>query len=283
MLEPLEPLSITGVDTFTTGDTFAADPTTFEWDIKAFGTVDSTNCIVKQYLSAGTGEGLCATALQQSGGYGRQGRTWTSPVGGLYTSLALRPFARGVSMENAPSLSLVISIALHRALSAFTCGKTLSIKWPNDVLCNGGKVAGISLEAISGGVCVGIGINVFQNNGLSKIPGKYSLSFISEEVVDNNLTQAQRSFMVQVLQAVLQEIRQSYLMWCKRGFAAFVDQYQAHMAFVGSYASLETLDGSVFVEGRIEGVDAQGNLLIKSGQGSIVSASSGEVHVRRLN
>ena len=41
--------------------------------------------------------------------------------------------------------------------------------------------------------------------------------------------------------------------------------------------------GSVFVEGRIEGVDAQGNLLIKSGQGSIVAASSGEVHVRRLN
>ena len=187
MLEPLEPLSITGVDTFTTSDTFAADPTTFEWDIKAFGTVDSTNRIVKQYLSAGAGEGLCATALQQSGGYGRQGRTWASPVGGLYTSLALRPFVRGVSIENTPSLSLVISIALHRALSAFTCGKTLSIKWPNDVLCNGGKVAGISLEAISGGVCVGIGINVFQNNGLSKIPGKYSLSLLVKSLLITTL------------------------------------------------------------------------------------------------
>lgn len=283
MLEPLEPLSISGVDTFTASDAFAADPATFEWDIETFGTVDSTNRIVKQSLSAGASEGLCATALQQSGGYGRQGRTWASPVGGLYTSLALRPFVRGVSIENTPSLSLVISIALHRALSAFTCGKTLSIKWPNDVLCNDGKVAGISLEAISGGVCVGIGINVFRNNGLSKIPGKYSLSFISEEPVDGNLTQTQRTFMTQILQAVLQEIRQSYLMWCKQGFAVFVDEYQTNMAFVGSYASLETLDGSVFVEGRIEGVDAQGNLLVKTDQGSIIAASSGEVHVRRLN
>lgn len=283
MLEPLEPLSISDVDTFTASDAFAADPATFEWDIEAFGTVDSTNRIVKQSLSAGASEGLCVTALQQSGGYGRQGRTWASPVGGLYTSLALRPFVRGVSIENTPSLSLVISIALHRALSAFTCGKTLSIKWPNDVLCNDGKVAGISLEAISGGVCVGIGINVFRNNGLSKISGKYSLSFISEEPVDGNLTQTQRAFMTQILQAVLQEIRQSYLMWCKQGFAAFVDEYQTNMAFVGSYASLEALDGSVFVEGRIEGVDAQGNLLVKTDQGSIIAASSGEVHVRRLN
>ena len=69
------------------------------WCIQSYGCVDSTNRIIKDALTQGSGEGLCAVALKQSGGYGRQGRLWESPLGGLYTSFALTPSHHGVSLD----------------------------------------------------------------------------------------------------------------------------------------------------------------------------------------
>ena len=153
------------------------------WRVQAYGCVDSTNRIIKQALGEGEPEGLCATALQQKGGYGRQGRAWESPVGGLYTSFALRP---SVSFQQMPLLSLVASLAVVHALSGKCEEGELAIKWPNDVLYRGGKIAGISLEAVAGGICIGVGINVFPQKDVFSEPGKhelgkYKLSYVCEE------------------------------------------------------------------------------------------------------
>lgn len=323
------------------------------WRIKSYGCVESTNLFIKDALAQGTEEGLCVVALQQSGGYGRQGHAWKSPLGGLYTSFALYPLRRGVTLDKLPLLSLVMSVALRRALRYFCDDSQLAIKWPNDVLFKGGKIAGISLEAVSGGVCVGIGINVFsfqdcaadalgkyrpsyvwdaQTNSVEGIqldlqpdlqPGDsakgFQPSFQPVDRVDDHqagfqeadsaeslqsgdaqndgsiqsckqnaqdqptdLNSSQRSLMVQLLMRMLYEVQQCYEVWCKKGFEEFLDEYRAHMAFVGDGATLEALDGSVFAEGTIIGVDGEGKLLIKTASGQSVAAHSGEVHVRTL-
>lgn len=129
------------------------------WDLHAYACVRSTNELVKEALRQGVPEGYCATALVQEGGYGRQGRAWASPLGGVYTSFALRP---NVPPHALPTLSLVASLAVADALEQVCPSCNLLIKWPNDVLCPQGKLAGISLEALAGGVCVGVGINVYE-------------------------------------------------------------------------------------------------------------------------
>ena len=97
-----------------------------------------------------------------------------------------------------------------------------------------------------------------------------------------DLNSSQRSLMVQLLMRMLYEVQQCYEVWCEKGFEEFLDEYRAHMAFVGDGATLEALDGSVFAEGRIIGVDGEGKLLIRTASGQSVAAHSGEVHVRTL-
>ena len=183
------------------------DKTNFDtsfWRIQSYGCVDSTNRIIKDALAQGSGEGLCAVALQQSGGYGRQGRLWESPLGGLYTSFALVPAHRGVSLDRLPLVSLVMSIVLRRALGKYCDASKLAIKWPNDLLFDGGKVAGISLEATAGGVCVGIGINVFApQDAVSKSIGKYSLSYLGNELIclsseENDITVEEKLSLIHI-------------------------------------------------------------------------------------
>lgn len=246
------------------------------WDVHFYECVDSTNRRVKEALAEGAAEGLCVTALQQKGGYGRQGRTWASPLGGSYTSFALRPKA---PLEQVPLLSLVASLAVYRTLERCRGKRGLAIKWPNDVLCNGGKIAGISLEATAGGVCLGIGLNVFPSPDAQVVPGKYSLSYIYDGVVSDWLSAEQAALMADLHSVLLEEVRSCYTQWCAEGFAPFLEDYRSSMAFLERYAALETIDGKPFVEGTIKGIDEEGRLLVLSNDGAMHAVASGEVHV----
>lgn len=109
-------------------------PSGFPFRIALHEEVASTNDEVKRALEAGEPEGLVVRALRQVSGYGRQGRSWTSPEGGLYCSLLLRP---QVAPRELPTLSLVVGMAVRRALVALAGARAeeaVRIKWPNDVV-----------------------------------------------------------------------------------------------------------------------------------------------------
>ena len=248
------------------------------WDVHAFGCVQSTNEVVKVALREGATEGFCATALQQSGGYGRQGRTWVSPQGGLYTSFALRP---NLPPAQLPTLSLVISLACADALEQACPRLHPLIKWPNDVLCEQGKLVGISLEALAGGVCVGVGVNLFQPQSAQSISGKYRQAYAFKGVAEPGLSEDQRMCATRVLELMLQEVQRRYLIWCSEGFTAFYDEYSRRFAYRGKRATLSSVDGSTCIEGEIQGVDAQGRILVNN-NGDIVPMASGEVHITAL-
>ena len=189
----------------------------FFWDLHAYACVRSTNELVKEALRQGAPEGYCATALEQEGGYGRQGRVWTSPLGGVYTSFALRP---NVPPQMLPTLSLVASLAVADALEQVRPSCNPLIKWPNDVLCPQGKLAGISLEALAGGVCVGVGVNVYEPFAKREVEGKYSLAYLQDGVVEAGLSAEQRSIMTQLVESMLGAMESRYGRWLQEGFSA---------------------------------------------------------------
>lgn len=246
------------------------------WDVHAFGSVGSTNEVVKTALRRGVAEGFCATALEQTGGYGRQGRAWVSPVGGLYTSFALRP---QVAPQALPTLSLVVSLAVADALEKVQSHRHALIKWPNDVLCTEGKLAGISLEALAGGVCVGVGINVYRPAEQQKVQGKYRSAYLMDGTAQQALSSEQCSVMTQLVQQMLAAVEERYRLWCNQGFSAFIEEYSHRFAYRNKRATLALIDGTETIEGIIRGVDGAGRLLVETTAGSLVPMSSGEVHV----
>jgi BirA family biotin operon repressor/biotin-[acetyl-CoA-carboxylase] ligase len=106
--------------------------------------VVSTNDLAHRLAEAGAPEGQVVWADEQTGGRGRHGRAWTSPPGNLYASVLLRP---SCAMADATQLSLVAALALAEALESLgPAGVGPRLKWPNDVLIDGAKVAGLLLE-----------------------------------------------------------------------------------------------------------------------------------------
>ena len=102
--------------------------------LQVLESVGSTNEVIKRAIENGEPEGLAIRAYCQTGGYGRQGRTWKSPRGGMYESILLRP---KVDMRELPTLALVVALAVRRALAGLVArneARRISIKWPNDVV-----------------------------------------------------------------------------------------------------------------------------------------------------
>lgn len=131
--------------------------------IAAHDTLGSTNDEAASAARAGDPGGLWVVARSQTGGRGRGGRHWVSPPGNLYASLLLR---EPCPPALAPQLGFVAGVALHAAVSrvSATAPARLALKWPNDLLLDGAKVAGILVEGSSGGgqgyVVIGIGVNI---------------------------------------------------------------------------------------------------------------------------
>jgi len=133
-------------------------------DLRVLAEADSTNDVVMEAGQQGEPEGLAVLADRQMRGRGRAGRSWASPPGvGIYTSILLRPRLKPAECARIP---LLVGLAVAEAIEAVT-GCSPALKWPNDLLLDKRKVAGVLMEMASRGtevshLCVGIGINVLH-------------------------------------------------------------------------------------------------------------------------
>jgi BirA family transcriptional regulator, biotin operon repressor / biotin---[acetyl-CoA-carboxylase] ligase len=132
--------------------------------LRALERVASTNDEARRLAEDGAPAGLVVVAREQTRGRGRYGRSWTSPPGNLYASVLLRP---DCTLAASAQLSLVAGLALGEALAGLgPPDLAIALKWPNDVLVNGAKTAGILLESAArtdgraGWVIVGSGVNI---------------------------------------------------------------------------------------------------------------------------
>ncbi len=136
------------------------------YQLLAYDTIGSTSDEAKRLARDGAREGLIVTAKTQTAGRGRRGRVWVSPPGNLHMSLVLRPNCRAAV---AAQLGFVAALGMAEALGAMAPRVPVACKWPNDLLANGKKVAGILLETeMTAGdqpdfVVLGIGVNLLTS------------------------------------------------------------------------------------------------------------------------
>ena len=134
--------------------------------------LDSTNAQALLLSQRGEHGPLWIVAERQTAGRGRRGRAWVSQSGNLFASLLLTAVA---SSERQPQLSLVAALALHDAVAevAPSLKPLIAIKWPNDLLLRGKKIAGILIEAAggeNGAVAIGIGVNCASHPASTDYP-----------------------------------------------------------------------------------------------------------------
>ena len=125
-----------------------------------YDSLGSTNAEAGDLFIAGEAAPFWVRADEQTAGRGRRGRDWNSPKGNFYATAC---YGFDGSAQDAAKLSFVAAIATANALSAYTLTATPSLKWPNDVLLSGRKVAGLLLEARPGRVLIGIGVNLVSH------------------------------------------------------------------------------------------------------------------------
>ncbi len=232
-------------------------------------------CRSTQELLRGAGlpEGAVAASDHQTAGRGRTGRTWHDVAGrSLLLSVLLRPPPESPPL---PELSLVAAIAVADALAdAVATGATrddtatrlldTAVKWPNDVLVAGGKAAGILLEAASGEVVCGIGVNVNQTP--SELPQHTRLAATSL------LAATGRSHPRPPLLAdLLARLEDRYASWLRDGLAALLPALERRDALRGRRLRA----GDVYGTGA--GIAPDGRLLVRTPSGDVAAVESGEV------
>ena len=226
----------------------------------AFEEVTSTMDVAHQLVRQGTPEGTCVWTTRQRQGRGRFGRTWESPEGGAYFSVILKP-AR--SAEEIPQLSLVAGLSAAEAIRELT-RLSPSIRWPNDLLLEGQKVAGILIEAKDGAVVVGVGMNVTtQPTALPETAT--SLAACGAACDPYTLTaEACRRF------------EGWYDSWRTEGFAPIREALRPWLSHLGEVVRV-TLGTTHPVEGQAVDVDETGRLLLRLESGAIRPCEVGEV------
>jgi BirA family transcriptional regulator, biotin operon repressor / biotin---[acetyl-CoA-carboxylase] ligase len=167
------------------------------WRAEVFNTLGSTQDYIIEHAKAGAQEGLIVRAKQQTKGRGRHGRVWEHGEGNLYTSFLLRPLCKASELGQ---ISLLMGMSLHQTIqSAIPPEVTprIILKWPNDILIDGKKCAGILMESHigqSGSVewlCIGFGVNVcFAPLDTACHLGQYSKEPLSTDVFQNSVIEA---------------------------------------------------------------------------------------------
>jgi len=148
-----------------------------------YGSLGSTNVEAENLFEAGEATPFWVRADQQTAGRGRRGRAWSSPLGNFYGTACYK--FEGTP-DQAAKLSFVAAIAVANALSTYTVSDQPSLKWPNDVLMDGRKIAGLLLEAKAGFVLIGIGVNLVSHPDGGNIPATHLLEHIDLSALERD-------------------------------------------------------------------------------------------------
>jgi BirA family biotin operon repressor/biotin-[acetyl-CoA-carboxylase] ligase len=236
-----------------------------------FYTVDSTNAFAARLIAHGrrVPDGTVVLAETQTAGRGRMGRSWHSePESGLYFSLVLRP---RIPPTIAALLTLGCAVALHHAIE-HTTGVDVDIKWPNDLLAGGKKIAGILAEIQAEvdrvhTLILGVGLNVNH----AELPPDLSERATSLRVASHRLQSRLEIFLgfLEQFETLLDNFIQS-------GPATIIEDWSRHSSFA-SGRHLKIDDGFRTVEGVTKGLNALGALRLETRDGKIEEVYSGDV------
>ncbi len=221
-----------------------------------YDAVESTNDTMKELLSPDLLEGLVVWADRQAAGKGRHGRAWASPLGGLYLSILLKP-----KETHAQVLGLLAGMPVTKALRHF--GVFAGVKWPNDAVFQGRKIAGVLSEGVYRGdayhVVVGIGVNT--NVDVERLPPDVQGKATS-------LRREVRMFVAneEFLDYFLDQFDDLYSRYRNTPLNLMLKEYRGACTTVGKRVSVDTGKGTV--TGRAMDISPQGALVVLDDQGT---------------
>lgn len=238
-----------------------------------FDQTTSTNAIALQWADEGAPDCSLVVADEQTAGRGRMGSKWFTPPGSaLAISLILHPTAD--EQVHPSRITGLLAVSLAESLRAR--GLNPQIKWPNDVLLNGCKVAGILVESSWTGdkldaLVLGMGVNVLKES----VPPKEDLLFPATSLEDALGRPVNRV-------ELLKDILTSLLAWRpKLGSGGFLKAWEQDLAFRGQHVRVG--EGSEEdIKGELLGLEADGSLLLRDECGKSVTVRFGDVHLRPM-
>jgi BirA family transcriptional regulator, biotin operon repressor / biotin---[acetyl-CoA-carboxylase] ligase len=243
-------------------------------DIRVFEQTTSTNDVIEKLARDGVKEGAVVFAESQTRGRGRLGRKWLSPAKkGLWFSVLLRPGGRP---EAATRLTVASATALRRAIQVQT-GLKPEIKWPNDILVHGKKVAGIltelnaELDQIKY-VILGIGVDV--NMSSTDFPAELRKSATSLKLeLGRSVSRANLAV------SILRELDNDYARILGGAFASLAEEWAVHCTTLGHEILLR--GGDRQIRGRAESLGEDGALLLRTEHGHLERVVAGDVTLEK--
>jgi BirA family transcriptional regulator, biotin operon repressor / biotin---[acetyl-CoA-carboxylase] ligase len=233
------------------------------WTFVELDDVGSTQTIAKDLADQGAPEGTTVVAKSQSSGRGRQGRSWVSPTGGLYISFVLRP--SGISKPEL--ITLVAAVAVVDGIE-HTTGLDTRIRWPNDIMVSGKKLAGVIAEAQSNEqeiiqVVVGVGINCNAPVPHMEGSGKEATSLLEEL--------GKRFEIPELKLSILDSFAHLYDRW--RAGEDMMPLWVERVATLGKTVSIKLKTDETAFSYQAAGLDFKGNLIAaKDGKQTVVHA-----------
>ncbi len=243
-------------------------------DIQVFEETTSTNDVVERLARDNVKEGVVVFAESQTKGRGRLGRKWMSPPRkGLWFSVLLRP---AMLPAKVTQLTIAASTALLRAIQAQT-GLTPEIKWPNDILIGGKKVAGILTELSAEldkvkYVILGIGVDVNLNAG--EFPPELRALATSLKIETG-----QRQDRAALAVKIMRELDHDYRRIGAGQFESVADEWERHCTTLGQRAVIRIGDRTV--HGSAESLDTDGALLLRTQHGRLERIIGGDVTMEK--
>ncbi|MEM0023504.1 MAG: biotin--[acetyl-CoA-carboxylase] ligase [Thermofilaceae archaeon] len=228
----------------------------------------STQEVAAALAEAGAGEGTVVVAEEQSAGRGRLGRSWVSPRGGLWLTILLRPTSFGVSHL----LSLTAGVAVAKAIREIA-GVDARLKWPNDVMVEGRKVAGILVEGSAEAdrlryALAGIGVNVNNSPPRELQTLATSLKELTGRALPRTL----------LLLRILKEFDRLYAMLLEGAAVSVLDEWRELSSTLGKTVRVVTVKGTF--EGVAVDIEEQGGLIVEREGMKMVFYSGDVEHLR---
>lgn len=264
-LPPDEPLDVAAIR-------LALGDLARRFDVDVLAECDSTNSRLMALAEAGAASGSVLVAEHQTAGRGRRGRSWLSNSGDSLTFSLLWRFPPDTSLAG---LSLAIGVALARELESLGIGE-VALKWPNDLLLNGRKLAGILIELVPGprpqAAVIGVGMNLRLPRAMPEELRRMAAALTEADVI---LPAA--NILLARLLATLHEQLQGFSV---SGFAGIRAQWLARHAYMGQAVAVIS-DFAAPIEGLCRGIDDDGALLLETATG-VQRIISGEVSLRSV-
>jgi BirA family biotin operon repressor/biotin-[acetyl-CoA-carboxylase] ligase len=224
----------------------------------------STSDLARSAIDDGAVSGTVFQAHIQTRGRGRHGRVWQSPKGNLYLSVIVQPSRPQMDW---PGLSLVAGLALADTFAPLIKNGHLCLKWPNDVLVDDKKIAGVLLEVYKGGVIIGIGVNLVTapDVGAESWPATALTDHISQPV-----------FMDDFRDQLLTHLQHHLANWDQAGLEPFIKPWTDYAAFLNENIILAHETGKP-THGRFRGIHPDGTMRLETDTDGMLSISAGDV------